>query len=188
MLKWMKSAIVLWSESIWVYFVIALFISIEWGEPFFTQAFWWVVAGFLSYLMNRLIAGRWHYILILVLNGILVFLLIFQNWLTAVPAGRWGVGIILSIAVLFVYVRSAVIVYQEPNRLQLLQRFEINILVYLVLAVIFSFKSWENDLFHLLFIGAIVSSLLGMILTLEGEEETKINKDVEIRKAGNPQG
>ena len=188
MQRFIKAAIVLFSESIWVYFTLSLFISIEKNETIFVHAMWWFVAGLISYFFNRIIAGKVHYGIILFVNGVLMMFLIYFNWQAAISKAAWGIGIIISIALGFVFVRSAILVYKEPTRLLMLQRFEINIFIYIVIGVIFFLKNWENVFFHPFFLIAIFASLFGMTLTLESHEQTHGKKDVETYRAGNSRG
>ncbi len=189
MKQFIASAIVLFSESIWIYFVFGLFMSAEWNEPIFVHAVWWLVAGIAGYLINCLFGGKVHYIMTLSLNVFFVIVLIIQNWKASVPEGSWLAGIFFSIAVMYVYVRSASFVYKAATRMQMLQRFECNVFIYVALLFIFTFNNWVNDYFHLAFLGAIFSTLLGMILTLDIHEEIEVeNKQIDVQRVGNPSG
>lgn len=188
MKNFIKSAIVLLSEAIWIYFVIALFASVEWDQAIFVPALWWLIAGIAGYTVNRLIGGKLHYIFVLLINIIAVTFIVIQNWMLAVPEGSWFFGIVLSLAVGFVYVRGASFVYKETTRMQMMQRFEFNIFIYLFLMFIFSANNWTNELFHVVFFSAIFGSLAGMILTLDSTEAPEEDERVEVRKVGDPRG
>ncbi|MEI3605067.1 hypothetical protein SPD48_05140 [Pseudogracilibacillus sp. SE30717A] len=188
MKQFIASAVVLFSESVWIYFLFGLFMSVEWNEPTFVNAIWWVVAGVLGFLINRLVAGNTHYVLALVINALVLLFIVIQNWKAAVPEGSWVAGIFFSIAVLFLYVRSASFVYKSATRMHMLQRFEFSIFIYLALLFIFTFNDWINEYFHPAFLAANFSTLLGMILTLDTDMKTGENKQVDVYKAGNPGG
>lgn len=188
MKNFIKSAIVLFSESIWIYFIFALFISVEWDTPTFLSATWWIIAGILGYVLNRIVVGKLHYIVVLGGNAFVLVFLVIQNWRAAVPEESWVTGIFFSIAVGYVYVRSASFVYKKATRMDMLQRFEFSMFIYLALLFMYTFNDWINDYFHMTFLGAIFSTLLGMILTLDNDEKSSENKQVEVQKIGNPSG
>lgn len=177
-----KTFIVLFSEVIWIYYCLVLFTSIESNQLAFFDITWWIVAAIIGYAFN-LVAGKLSIRLLQVIGNIvfLVFLII-QNWRAVNPEDTLFFGFVVSIAVSFVYIRSTSLLSHPPKRLNILQRFEGNIIFYIIFAVPFTVNQWINETFHLLFIFAIFLSLMGMILTLNSEEQG--NNHLEVRKVG----
>jgi len=183
-----RSLIVLFCEAIWIYFVLMLFLSAEYDEAIFVNAFWWVVAGLAGYGLNRLIAAKVNYVFSIVINGLVVAFFIVKNWQVGVPEGALVAGVFISVAVFYVYVRGASLVYKAPTRMHMLQRFEFTIFIYIALLLLFSFRNWDTELFHLLFLGAIFATLFGLILSLDAHEDAGTKRGVHILKVGNPRG
>ncbi|NEU29669.1 hypothetical protein GN156_02625 [bacterium LRH843] len=179
-----KSFIILFSEAIWIYYVIAMFSSVEMNRAVFVNATWWIVAGIAGYVFNVLLAGKVHYLLLASGNALLLGLFLFQNWNRVDLEGVWILGVILSIAVSFVYVRSASFVYREPTRRQMLHRFEGNVIFYTLLAIVFTSNRWGDELFHITFLSAAFLSLIGMVLTLQHYEKDEGDGTIEVQKVG----
>ncbi|MCM3716241.1 hypothetical protein [Halalkalibacter oceani] len=178
-----KSLIVLLSEAVWIYYLIVLFTSIEWGSVASFQVSWWLGAAILGYAMTKGLAGRVHYIAVIAIQLPLLLFILWQNWLAAVPQGGWVLGISLSLALLFLYVRSGSFVFFEPKRAHMLRRFEGNIIFYVMFAWIFTYNGWATETFHLLFLASIFLSLLGMVTTLQSDTQSA-GQEVEVRTVG----
>lgn len=180
---YVKYAIVLGSEALWLYYTIALFTSVEWNEAAFVHAAWWVVAAFSGYIITALLIHRIHYIAVLIGNIVMLTFIIVKNWHLVVPANALLFGIISSIALLFIFIRSASFVFKDPNRKNMIRRFEGNVVFYILFATVFSIKEWHTAYFHPLFLVAIVVSLIGIVFTLHHEEKDEEN-DVHIQVVG----
>ncbi|MCM3763140.1 hypothetical protein M3212_20695 [Alkalihalobacillus oceani] len=178
-----KSLIVLLSEAVWIYYLIVLFTSIEWGSAASFHVSWWLAAACLGYLMTKVLSGRVHYLAVIAVQLPLLLIIVWQNWLTAVPEDGWVLGIALSLALLFLYVRSGSFVFFEPKRPHMLRRFEGNIIFYVVFAWIFTYNGWATEIFHLLFLASIFLSLLGMVTTLQSDTDSAA-QEVEVRTVG----
>lgn len=187
MARMMKNLVVLYSEALLLYYVLALFISVELFEATFVNVTWWIIAGVSGYVLNAIIIPRLHDGIVVVLNIVFLTIIIWQNWRLTVPENAYFIGFFLSMAVLFVFARSASFVFKEPTRLQLLQRFEFSIFMYVVLTFVFSINDWGNEVFHLSFIFAILACLFGLILILQdAEDSNEKQQQVAIHKVGNP--
>ncbi len=180
-----KSLILLFSEAIWVYYVIAMFASIEMNKPVFVNVTWWCIAAIVGYLFNALLAGKIHYVILLSGNVLFLGGIVFQN-IKAINEGAWLLTVVLSVAVIFVFVRSASFVFRErePNRLQMLQHFEANMIAYAILALIFSTNGWSSEWFHGVFLLAISFTLIGMILTLQNLDQRVEDDEIEVKSVG----
>ena len=179
-----KSFIMMFSESIWMYYLIVMFTSVEWNQPIFFDCTWWIVSGALGYTLNALLANKKSHVLLFSANlSVLVFIII-QNWRNVVPQGSWIFGLAVSVGLSVVFIRSARLITRLPTRYEILRRFEGNVIYYIVFAVVFAVNKWNNEIFHLFFIFAIFSSLIGMILTLQGHEETEGDQKTKIMKVG----
>ncbi|MGM8364831.1 DUF4129 domain-containing protein [Virgibacillus sp. W0181] len=180
-----RAFVVLFSEAIWIYFIIALFAGVEWDEAVYVHVMWWIVAGLSGFVINNLLAGKVSSTPVITINGFVLILIVIQNWRLTVPEGLWSFGIYLTIAVSFVFIRSVSFVYKKTTRQQLLHRFEGNVVLYAVFVFAFTVKDWDTPAFHFSFIVAIMMSLMGMILTLQSHEQEEGNLRVEVHKAGN---
>ena len=179
-----KSFIMMFSESIWMYYLIVMFTSVEWNQPIFFDCTWWIVSGALGYTLNALLANKKSHVLLFSANlSVLVFIII-QNWRNVVPQGSWIFGLAVSVGLSVVFIRSSRLITRLPTRYEILRRFEGNVIYYIVFAVVFAVNKWNNEIFHLFFIFAIFSSLIGMILTLQGHEETEGDQKTKIMKVG----
>ena len=178
-----QSIILLFSESIWIYYSIVLFTSIEWNEIAFFRIHWWIAAGILGFLVHVFMLGRQSIFMYLV-NVIIFGLVAVINWIQTVPEGHWIFGLAVTSALAFIYIRSALFVIKGSTRLQMISHFEFNILLYVVFSLFFTFNDIIHDTsHHFIFISAIVLSLLGMILTLKHHEQNS-QEEVDIRKVG----
>jgi hypothetical protein len=108
--------------------------------------------------------------------------MLFQNWRTVVPEGSYLFGLAVSVALCFMFIRSARLVDKPPLRRDMMRRFEGNILCYIVFAWIFTANQWADFNFHVAFIFAVIGSLLGMTLSLHHDEEGE--GLAQIRKVG----
>jgi len=179
-----KTFVMTLSEVIWVYYTIMLFTSAEWERPVFFSLTWFIVSGVTGYGVNALSAKRIHYVLLFAVNVLVLGFVIFENWRSIVPPGAWGFGLAVSIGLGFIFLRSARLAFHHPVRFEILRCFEGNIIGYSFFVLIFTANKWTNQLFHLIFLCAIVSSLLGMILTLQNHEEADDNQKTKIIKVG----
>lgn len=174
----------MFSEVIWVYYAIVMFTSVKWNEPAFFDLTWIMVAGVLGYTLNYLLANRSNHLLLFAANILIIAFIVLLNWRSVVPEGIWGFGLAVSIGIGFIFIRSARLVYRQPDRRAILQHFEGNVMLYIVFVLVFAGNQWSNEMFHLFFIVAIVSSLLGMILTLHKHEDSEGNQKIKIMKVG----
>ncbi|WP_078428034.1 hypothetical protein [Alkalihalobacterium alkalinitrilicum] len=179
-----KSFIVLFTEGLWIYYTIVLFTNLEWNTSVSFNITWWVVAGLTAYILNWILAGRSHLILLFGLNLITLSFIVWQNWTSVVPTDSWGFGLAVSIAIILIYLRSGAYIYRQSTRFEMLRHFEGNIVLYVFYAMVFSYNEWGNETIHYLFIGAIIISLMGMILTLQNHEVDEGNSSTVIRKVG----
>lgn len=179
-----KIFVMMFSEIIWIYYTIVMFTSIEWNQPAFFDLTWFAAAGVMGYTFNVLLAQRINYLFLFLANVSVVGFMIFLNWISIVPHGVWGFGIGVSIGLSFIFLRSTRLVYHKPARYEILRRFEGNVICYTFFVLVFSINNWINEMFHLFFICAIVSSLMGMILTLQNHEEAEDNQKTRIIKVG----
>lgn len=184
-----KAFIAIFSEAIWIYFVIVLFTGVEWGDPLFFPVTWWVIAGVFGYVMQFIVTIKpLHYLINIVCSIIVCSFIVIKNWQVAVPEGLITFGIFLTVAVTFIFIRSSIFFYKEPTREQMLHRFEGNIIFYIMFALIFLFNPWDVNVsftsFHIVFLIAILLSLFGMILSLHTVEEENKNIDMEIYRVG----
>lgn len=173
--------IILFSESLWIYYTIVLFTSVEWNQLAFFNVTWWVVAAIIGFTLNAVLANVSN-IVRLIGNVLFLGFILLQNWRSVIPEDTWFFGVVVSLAIVFIYIHSANFAFHHPKRQQILHRFEVNIIFYIVFVVIFTVNQWVNETFHLLFIGAILFSLIGMLLTLSNDEQR--NDHVEVRKVG----
>lgn len=178
-----RSFIIIFSESIWIYYAIAFFTSVELDRAVFVPATWWLIAGITGYVFNRLLAGRVHYLFLVSGNILLLTWILVQN-MKSVGEGTWVLGLVLSIAVSFVFIRSGSFVYREPTRMQILSRFEGNIILYALFALVFTVKGWGDGQFHIVFLFATFISLMGMALTLQKHVQDKGNGHIEVQRVG----
>ena len=179
-----KSFIMMFSEIIWIYYAIVMFTSIEWDQPVFFDLTWLVVSGVMGYILNALLAKRNNHALLFAGNLLVIGLIIVQNWRNVVPEGAWVFGLWLSIGLSFIFIRSARLVHQKPTRPEILHRFEANVILYIIFALVFTVRDWSNETFHLSFIFAIVSSLTGMILTLHNHADAEGGQKIQVMKVG----
>ncbi len=179
-----KSFVMMFSEVIWIYYVIVLFTSVEWNQAAFFDITWFVIAGILGYVLNLILLNIRYHMLGFVVNIVAIGFIVIQNWKNIVPEEAWSLGLAVSIGAGIIFVRSARLVKQQPTRQELLRRFEGNIIYYIIFALSFSVNNWNNVVFHILFIFGIISSLMTMILTLQGFEESEDNRNIKVIKVG----
>lgn len=166
-----KYAIALYSESIWIYFAIVLFMKIEQDVFVFPQPLSWLAAAIAAYGLNAWLSRKWSNPLwVYGINLILLAGIVIQNWRT-IPDGAWFYGMAVSIAVCYIYLRSMFYVQKGPSREQMLLRFEGNVLFYFIYVLISLAHPLPTPVIHLFFMIAIVLSLLGMVLTLYPETD-----------------
>lgn len=178
-----KCFIILFSEAAWIYYVIAIFTSIKWNDHFFFSPWWIIISAVAGFVINSVAVGRVHAVFVFLANIFAVGFILFQNWFEVVPDGAWGFGISLSIGISILYIRSANFILKAPTREQMLRHFEGNIILYVTFLWILMANSWVDEFFHMIFLGAIFISLLGMILTLKSQE-TSQDDQIEIQKVG----
>ncbi|MGI6449230.1 MAG: DUF4129 domain-containing protein [Desulfitobacteriia bacterium] len=179
-----KFFIMMLSEIIWIYYVIVLFTSAKWDRLFCFEPTWFMAAGVVGCALNYILVKCGNQILLFAGNISVLGTLAFLNWRNAVPPEAWGFGIAVSVGLGLIFMRSARLAYRRPLRREILQHFEVNIVLYLVLALVFTANEWSNGIFHLLFIVAILSSLLGMILSLDAHGEYDENQQIKVLKVG----
>ncbi|AKL95983.1 hypothetical protein CACET_c25380 [Clostridium aceticum] len=179
-----KSFIMMFSEIIWIYYAIVLFTSVEWRQAAFFDLRWFIVAGITGYVFNRLVAKSRNHVFLFLGNILAIGFMIVQNWKTVVPEGSWGFGLAVSIGLTLIFARSARLTQKQPTRLEMLRRFEGNIIYYIVFALVFTGNNWRDNTFHLFFIVAIGGSLIGMILTLQSLEDGEGSGKVKVMKVG----
>jgi len=179
-----KSFVMIFSEIIWIYYLIVMFTSINLNRVVFFNLNWWLAAGAAGYTLNAVLARKRWRVILFIANIMVLGFLIVQNWRIIVPQGAWKFGLAVSIGLMFIFVRSARLAYKQPTRMEMLQRFEGNVIYYIIFAVVFTLKNWVNETFHIFFIFAIIMSLIGMILTLQSNQGTKENEKIEVLKVG----
>jgi len=179
-----KSFIMVFSETIWIYYLIVMFTSIKLNRVVFFDLTWWLAAGASGYALNAVLAGKSQRVLLFITNIMFLGFLMLQNWRSIVPQGAWKFGLAVSSGLVLIFVRSAGLAYKQPTRSEMLQRFEGNVLYYIVFAIVFTLKNWVNETFHLVFIFAIIMSLIGMILTLQSDQGTQESEKIKILKVG----
>ena len=178
------SFVIVFSELIWSYYTIALFTSIEWNKPAFFDLKWFFMAMLSGYILNILLTNMKKHGLIFLVNTLTMAILIIQNWRSTVPSGHLGFGIAVSMGIFLVFLRSLVSIYSFPTRIKLLQHFEINIILYIIFAAIFTYHDYAYGIFHIFFILAILNSLLGIVITLQNIEMSEKVKGVKVVKVG----
>lgn len=174
----------MFSEFIWIYFLIAIFTGVEWDQIVYIYPLWWIIAAIGGYMLNAILGGRINYILLLIINGSILGAITFKNWQIAIQEGSFFYTISTSLAVCFIFIRSASFVYKESTRAQMLLRFEGNVVIYILFSVVFFMNKWDNSGFHLAFLFAIFTSLIGMILTLQREQTDEEEHYVEVHSIG----
>lgn len=182
MKRLLKAFVVLASESIWAYYVITLFMRLEYNQFFFVDPTWWLIAGVLGFTLNRLLLGRIHYVLLFAINGVVFIVILWRHWLVSVPEGIILFGIFLSFMIAFVYGRSISFLFKMPTRKNILYRFEGNVIFYTVLLFLYVIKGWDQASFHASFLFVIFASLFLLLFTLEDQETSK--KEVAIQRVG----
>ncbi len=178
-----QSFIILFSEAIWIYYGIGMFASVEMGQATFLFPLWWGIAGIAGYGLNIILSRRANIPLLIIGNVIVLSIILVQNWQVSYIDGRWLLALVLSAGVSFVYIRSASFIYRSITRKIVLQRFEGNIIFYALFALVLIPNGWGNESFHIVFLLAIVCSLVGMILSLQQGQEEKVN-GVKVLKVG----
>ncbi|MEC1720099.1 hypothetical protein P9265_18360 [Schinkia azotoformans] len=180
-----QSFILLFSEALWMYYVIVLNTSLEWQQVMDLDIKWWIAAWVVGYFLNKTMAGKMSFPILFLTNSIILLFIIVQNWKMAVPEGHLFLGIVLSSAVAFVFLRSAFLNNRIPTRMQMVRHFEGNILLYIIFAICFTANEWmQTDAYHAFFITAIILSLMGIVFSLQSNEKEQIDETMEIRKVG----
>ncbi len=179
-----KSFVMIYSEIIWIYYVIVLFTSVEWDQPAFFDLTYLMISGITGYCINVVLLKSSNHVFLFLGNMLIIVFFVIQNWKSVVPQGAWGFGLAVSIGIIFILLRSARLTRHLPTRQEVLRRFEGNIIYYIIFASAFTVKEWASLTFHLFFIFAIASSLIGMVLTLQNHEETESSQNIKIIKAG----
>ncbi len=179
-----KSFVMIFSEMIWIYYVIVLFTSVEWNQPAFFDLTWLIISGITGYVLNLLLLKSNNHVFLFSANMLVIVFFVIQNWKSSVPQGTWGFGLAVSIGTIFIFLRSARLTRHLPTRQEILRRFEGNVIYYIIFTSVFTMKEWTNQTFHIFFIFAIASSLIGMLLTLQNHEDNESNQNVKIIKAG----
>lgn len=174
------------SESLWVYFTIVLFTGVEWGRSAFYDATPMAAAAISAYAVNGIFLKKGRQTWQSPVNGLLLAGFAAWNWMRVVPEGAWGFGVAASAGIVFAYIRGAVFALQKAERQNLLRCFEGNIVFYMLFAGVFAVKGWNVGAFHLMFVTAILSSLMGMILALQNQESPEGGKSAKVVKAGEP--
>lgn len=181
------SSIILFSEIIWLYYVIVIFSRTVGDAPIFFDFTWLIIAGVMGYTMNVLLENKSNDIVKVVINVLVLGVLVLQNWKGVVPqSDGLGFGVGVSIGLVMVYGRSIQLTQRQPKREEVLYHFEGNILFYIVFAVILTLSKWSDGKFHLVFMYTILASLLGMVLTLQNTEDVGENSIIQVMKVGNP--
>lgn len=173
-----KISVILLSDLIWIYYGIVLFTSIKVDHYNSFSPMWMAVAGMVGIAVQHALVKKFSAFMIAG-NVLCLVLLVFLNGRDMIPTKGWSFGIIISVAICVMFIRSASFAYRELSRKEMLQHFEGNIIFYVIFASIFGIRHWGHEALHLVFLTAIVSSLLGMSLTLESEGENE-----EIKKVG----
>lgn len=189
MKKHVQSLFILGSETAWVYYTIYLFTSAEWNRPATFPATGLLLAVLLSYTLNHLLqlrVSRGSQLQIFAVNALVVAMLLSYHWTTILAGGTLGLRIAVSIGIAGIYLRSVNVILQEPKRRDALLHFEMNLLAYTLFAAVFSYNQWIDDWFHLIFISAVIASLLSMVIILHQDKGEEEKNTVRTVAAGNP--
>jgi hypothetical protein len=176
-----KSGIALYTEGLWLYFGLALIAKLEWDITA-TNPLWWILAAIGGFVTCVLLGNHrrnplWSFTAnSIVLIGILIY------HLKHIPDGYGSYAIAASISISVLYIRSCVLFFVKLTRLQMLLRFEGNLVFYLLFVIIQQFNPFTTPIIHLCFIFAIMFSLVGMVLTLQSKENT--SETMETRVVG----
>lgn len=176
-----RSGIVLFCEAVWLYYAFYFLVNIQWTLAVSPQLFAWFLPAVIAYGINYGLASRnitviWLFLInVGLLSGCLL-----AHW-TAMYSGHVAYTLALSLAISYLYLRSCMFVFKEPTRLQMVLRFEGNI-IYYALFILFTYTQAAVSIHvHLLFFLSVFLSLIGITLSLAGGEE---EKDVETRAVG----
>lgn len=178
----LRSFIVLYSEAVWICFTILLFSDRQWTQGPAADMLWWLVAAAAGYALHAALAGRIHYLALTAASVLILGFLLYKNWQTvAVESGFMYKGSV-TVAAICLFARGVFFAYRRPTRLNMLGRFEGNVVFYLIFLLLYTAKGWPGETLHLMFLAAIFASLMGMTLTLQshGEEQDQ----AEVRTAG----
>jgi hypothetical protein len=168
---------------------LAFFAKVQWEISVLPVGWGWVLAIVVGYGVNYFLGNRGTGLLwMLGLNGVLLGSILAWLW-TTLPAGQWAYNIAFNFGIIFLYVRSARFIYQVPTRTQMLLRFEGNVIFYMVFVLMGqAHPAMITGSFHVLFLIALVLSLIGMVLTLYPDEEQQQHGDsMETRVVGEGQ-
>ena len=185
MKKHVQSAIMLGSETAWVYYIIFLFTSAERNQATSYPVIGLLLAGIIGYSINNLLISRFSQQVIFTMNAMVLILLLFYHRTNILTDSTTGLLVAVSIGMAGLYMQGARLVLQAPRRRDVLVHFEGNLVLYTVLAATFSVNEWPASWFHLIFLSAIISSLLSMVLTLHYQTETEENTTVKTIRVGN---
>ena len=179
-----KSFIVLYSESIWLYSAIVLFSDNRWSQGPAADLRWWLAAAIAGYGLCALLASRVHYAILMLAGAPVLALLLFLNGREIAADSVWMFKWSAAVAVVFVFVRSASFIFRRPGRMNMLGRFEGNVILYPIFLLAYAAKGWPADTLHLMFLPALIATLTGMTLTLDGSGDGDPRDRAEVRTAG----
>lgn len=179
-----KSFVIILSESIWIYYTIVLFASIEWQQSAFFDSKWIIFSGFSGYILNFIRAHKRSSSYLFFANALALGLILVKNWISIVPEGSWLFGLAITIGLCLIFARSGWLAYKNPERQALLHHFEGNVICYIIFSVIFTANNWSTPVLHFLFMFSVINSLIGMTMTLQGHEKSEQQQSVKIIKAG----
>src|SRR5665648_51063 len=110
-----KSNIIIFSEIIWIYYLIVLFTGGKDKQPNFFDFKWWLIAGFMGYIVNGFLVKKNNYAIMILGNLLILSALVIGNWGNMIFDGNWGIGISVSILIFAIYLRSATMIYKVPT-------------------------------------------------------------------------
>lgn len=177
----MNVAIVLFSEIIWLYYTLIVLSSTEQRELVTIPPLWWGVAAIVAYVLNVFLLRNRNTALIITCNFITLAIILFFNWKALNSTILFS--LFVSIAIIIVFSRSIYFHFKHVTRKVMLQRFEGNLIFYALFALVLLPNGWGSSAFHVVFLLAILFTLIGMILSLERGQQEK-QDGVEVYKVG----
>ncbi|WP_134701051.1 DUF4129 domain-containing protein [Ammoniphilus sp. YIM 78166] len=168
-----KRIITLYSETVWIYFGLALYAKIEWQitQPLHPGL---LAIACLTGFLSQWLLGKWR-----MWNALFVLPILYWGWSSTAHLGFSYAGFVLF-TVLFLFVRSSWLAYREPTRNQLLLRLEGNIIWYILFLLVIHAHPEVSERTHLPFVIGILLSLVAMVLTLHPEQTEQDHIQVRV--------
>ncbi|RXT03794.1 DUF4129 domain-containing protein [Ammoniphilus sp. CFH 90114] len=178
----LKRGICLYSEGIWLYFGLALYAKIEWQRTELFLPWTWLFIGVTGFLIPLLLQ-KWTQKVSVLFGVSLIALLpqLYGSWKLGIQAG-YGYAGLVTFLLFVLYVRSGYLVYHEPTRVQLILRFEGNVILYILFVLFMTVNPDVEQFLHLPFVVGILASLMAIVFTLQPEEAGQ--ESVQVRTVG----